>query len=503
MSRILKIGSRRSALAKLQSYLVAAALKEKYSDLEIEFIFKESMGDKDLVTPLWQMGDRGVFTKDFVEDLLQEKVDVVIHSWKDLDLKKTEGTEILSVLDRVDQRDLLLYKKSSFANPAATVRIHSSSPRREYNLKRLLKKALPSRLQNKEIVFEPVRGNMSTRLRKWQESELDGIIVAKAAIDRLLSENFPESSLEEYREIRRELRQFLDDSLFMCLPLSENPNAPAQGALAAEVKSGRKDILEIISSIRNMDVQQAVDKERKILGQYGGGCHQKIGVACLHRSFGEVTWLKGLTDGGVTLDEQTLVARHRHPAASKEKIWPVSRVALEFNRNPLPCKLPNGDIWVSRASAWQDDWKADGRIIWCAGLKTMYALAAKDVWVNGSSEALGESEQPDIDILLGRKTEFVKVTHSESGNVKSGIDRVYSYKLELQSEIPDLSDKTHFFWMSGYQFDLVLEKNPGIRDGYHSCGPGITADHIRKRLGDKGKIDYYLNFEDWFTYHTK
>ena len=309
MSIQLKIGSRKSALAKLQSYLVADALKKKFPGIQIEFYFKESLGDKDLTSPLWKMGDRGVFTKDFKEDLLNETVDVVIHSWKDLDLQHEDNTEIISLLERADQRALLLFKKDHLLNPTfSEVKIFSSSPRREYNLKRFLAKALPKRLHDKPIVFEPVRGNMQTRLAKWKENPgVQGLVLAKAALDRLLSENFPEASNEEYTQIRNTLRAYLKESVFMCLPLSENPNAPAQGALAAEIKSSRADIREIISTLTIPEVSKSVIREREELQKYGGGCHQKIGVTSFYRKYGEVFFLQGLTDNGVELNQKELL----------------------------------------------------------------------------------------------------------------------------------------------------------------------------------------------------
>lgn len=82
------------------------------------------------------MGTRGVFTQDLTKDLVEKKVDLVIHSWKDLDLEGHSGTTIVGVLDRADQRDVLLWKKSSLSkNSPSELKIQTSSPRREYNLK--------------------------------------------------------------------------------------------------------------------------------------------------------------------------------------------------------------------------------------------------------------------------------------------------------------------------------------------------------------------------------
>lgn len=506
MLRLLKIGSRKSALAKLQSYLTADALRKIFPELEIQFYFKESTGDKDLTSPLWKMGDRGVFTKDFKEDLLNETVDVVIHSWKDLDLQEDNTTEILSILDRADQRDLLLFKKDAFLNPNFdTIKIFSSSPRREYNLTKFLAKAFPKRLQNKPIQFEPVRGNMQTRMNKWMaEPGAQGLILAKAALDRLLAEDFPESKLEEYAAIRTLIRGYLDKSLLMVLPLSENPNAPAQGALAAEVKSSRKDVLEIIKKLTIPSVSSAVLTERKELKKYGGGCHQKIGVAVLEREYGSVFFLKGKTDDGKELNEEKILKEIKQPKAkSKEDIFPLKGSAIHFDRVAIPAELPDANLFIARKDAWHPDWKnpnAD-RILWAAGLKTLTSLAEKDFWVSGTSESLGENEPIGLEFLLNNKKPFVKVTHDKSEEIESKYERVFTYSLKPAKEIPDLSKKTHFFWMSGYQFDLCAEKYPTILDSYHSCGPGITANHILKKLKDPSKLEVFLNYESWLEFH--
>lgn len=118
-------------------------------------------------------------------------MDIVIHSWKDLDLEGHPDTTIIGVLDRADQRDVLLWKKSSLSKYSPSVlKIHTSSPRREYNLRKFLSFSLPSRYTNSSLVFLPIRGNIQTRIRKWKESDSDGLVLAKAALDRLLSEDF-------------------------------------------------------------------------------------------------------------------------------------------------------------------------------------------------------------------------------------------------------------------------------------------------------------------------
>ena len=192
----LKISARHSHLARLQAFEVGRALAARHPELEIVYAFRESLGDKNLTDPLWKMPEKGVFTEDFYEDLITEETDLVVHSWKDLPTQRRDATFIAATLPRADQRDLLLFKKSSRARLAneRSAMIFSSSPRRIYNLENFLLSALPSQAtgqstgQPKKIFFESVRGNILTRLEKLMaDPKVDGLIVAKAAIDRLIS----------------------------------------------------------------------------------------------------------------------------------------------------------------------------------------------------------------------------------------------------------------------------------------------------------------------------
>lgn len=509
MSHILRLSSRKSALAKLQTYLIAQAIKQNFPNIQLEYIFKESTGDKDLTSPLWKMPERGVFTRDFKEDLLNGNVDAVVHSYKDLETTEDDQTRILSVLSRADQRDLLLFKKSAFLEPNFdTIKLMSSSPRREYNLSPFLQKAFPKRLSNKPIVFEPVRGNIQTRINKWLDSkDIQGIILAKAAIDRLLSKDFPESYNPEYVEIHDFLRKILKDCLFMCLPLTENPNAPAQGGIAVEIKSNNERVIDLFSKLIVVPTSNAIIRERQKLKQYGGGCHQKIGVAILKRNFGTIQIIKGLTDAGEILNKVHLENDiDMEKAKSLDNIFPYKEKILKFKRTSFYTdQTPDRDIWVARKDSWMDHWtqKNLDKIIWAAGLRTWYELAQKDIWVFGSSEGLGEDESPNIDTILNRKADFVKITHSHSSEVDSNFDRIPTYSLELESDIIDVSNVTHFFWMSGHQFDLMLQRYPSIKDKHHSCGPGITHQHILKRLGMNTKVTVFLNYQNWLDIHSK
>ena len=101
------IASRRSDLARIQAYQVGEALHADHPQIEIDYSFHESLGDKNLNDPLWKMPEKGVFTQDFREGLLRGDFDLVVHSWKDLAIEVDPETEIVATLPRADARDLL------------------------------------------------------------------------------------------------------------------------------------------------------------------------------------------------------------------------------------------------------------------------------------------------------------------------------------------------------------------------------------------------------------
>ncbi|MDX1961101.1 MAG: uroporphyrinogen synthase [Leptospiraceae bacterium] len=502
MFSTIKIASRKTPLAKIQAYLVAQAIKKVKQEKPIEFHFKETHGDKDLESPLWKMGQRGVFTRDFNEDLILNKVDMVVHSWKDIDLEENPETEIISVLGRADQRDILLFKKSSLHTNKEQLTFLTSSPRRSYNLNFYFHTCLPLSLQNKKFIFDPVRGSITTRINKWQNSDADGIILAKAAIDRILQTDYPQHNEEELVIERNALRKILDDSLFQCIPLSINPNAPAQGGLAVEIKRDRVDIKRLLSKISIRPVKEAITKERNELAKHGGGCHQKIGVTIMKRHYGEIYFKRGLSDSGENLNSRELYREHL-PKIDSNAYWPKKGEGLKFKRTEsenFP-KPPEGNLFIARITGWQSHWKQAEMtgIIWASGAKTMSELAKLDIWVSGCQDGLGEREPMLLEKILPNN-HFKKVTHEESEAIDSEMDRVYTYKLELMGDIPDIRGKENFYWMSGSQFDLVTEKFPEILEKNHSCGPGLTFNHILSKTNKPP--DVFLTYEDWSHYHN-
>ena len=500
-----KIASRKSDLARLQALTVARELKKKNRNLEVEHEFTASLGDKNLDVPLWTMGSKGVFTEDFHKDLLSGRIDMVVHSWKDLPTEMPKGTKIVATLPREDIRDVLLVNRSAWkkAIKKAKLLVLTSSPRRLYNLKEELKFLLPGGIE--DVEFRDVRGNIPTRIDKLLLGDGDALVMAKAAIDRLLSADF-----KEFDGVKSDLAKKLKRCLWMVLPLSINPAAAAQGALAIEIAEGREDLENLIRPIQCQKTFDAVRWERDVLSSYGGGCHQKIGVSRESKEFGDLTFLKGVTDEGEVLNQMNLLSNDKVekklPQIDREQAWSAqldpgkswfTRQSLEISDESLK---PYDAIYVGRSSALIEGVSfSQNQVIWVSGVLSWKALAKKGFWINGCSDGLGEHEAPKISHLTAKKDLlWCKLSHTD-GVAKEGEKFLATYRLCPSKKSPDLSGKRHFFWKSGSSFERALSLFPEIEKGTHYCGPGHTAECIESRLGPGRKPVIFLNEDDWLN----
>jgi hydroxymethylbilane synthase len=523
----LRIAARHSDLARLQAYRVGDALKAASGGgHEIEYQFRASLGDINQNDPLWKMPEKGVFTEDFIRDLVQGEADLVVHSWKDLPTQPRTETEIVATLPRADMRDLLLFRRDHEERVRAmrSAKILTSSPRRAYNLAEFLKTHLPFDLH--ELAFEPVRGNIPTRLKKLLAQDVDGLIVAKAALDRLL-----EAPEAEFAEVQSVIRETLLKTRFMVLPLSVNPTAAAQGALAIEVAKARPDVKRAVLAINCAETFAAVEKERAILASHGGGCHQKIGVSVIRREFGglqrdvrgEVIYTRGLTDQGQVLDRASLSIDSWGidpsavpPAKSAADIFPREGEDSQFferenlDRATWAAAESVSGLWVARDTAWPEKFKAgESQTVWTAGLRTWQKLAKRGVWVNGSADGLGEDELMRLEVLLGEnKSDWVKLTHEDSERVMSTLadkqnqfpmKTVATYRLKPRAQVPDLRGRTHFFWASASAFERAVALFPEIISAHHASGPGHTHAYLGKVLSSQAgaTLSVFLNVEEW------
>ena len=249
MTKKLKIGSRESKLALIQTDWVKAKLQEKYPDLEIEVIKIKTQGDKILDTALSKIGDKALFTKELENKLLDETIDLAVHSMKDLPTVLPDGLEICATSEREDVRDVVCYSKYSGVSSLDQAKtIATSSLRRTAQLKSYFPKA----------DFVDIRGNLQTRFQKLNDeaNAIDALILAAAGIKRLGDKDLIDQYLDPYE----------------VLP------AVGQGALAVEIKSNRSDLKAMIRNAVNDEItEKTIYIEREFLRTLEGGCQVPIG----------------------------------------------------------------------------------------------------------------------------------------------------------------------------------------------------------------------------------
>lgn len=248
----LKLGTRGSPLAVAQSTMFARQFEAAVPGLEVELVKVVTSGDRfALAHPQAKAaeapaGAKGMFIKELEEALLDGRVDFAVHSGKDLPADLAPGLEIAAYPQREDCRDAYIGRSgSAWAALSSGQTLGTTSPRRQ--LQAL--KAKPG------VKVEVLRGNIDTRLRKLEEGRYDGIMLAVAGIKRL--------GLKVAYEP---------------LPVSVMVPAPAQGALAIEARSDRKDVLEALKAVDHPRTRLAVECERAFLIAIGGGCAVPLGA---------------------------------------------------------------------------------------------------------------------------------------------------------------------------------------------------------------------------------
>ena len=241
----LRIGSRGSELALWQANHISALLREQGHTVELEII--KTTGDKITDVALAKVGTKGMFTKEIEEALAEGRVDLAVHSLKDLPTEVPPGFELAAITRRENPRDVLLSKKyGSVAGLPQRARVGTSSLRRQAQLKAI----------RPDLEVFPLRGNVDTRLRKLEAGEFDAIILAAAGLYRL-------GRTESVREV-----------------ISADVMCPAagQGALGIEIRAGDTATRDLLKFLDDAASRATTTCERALLNKLGGGCQVPIGA---------------------------------------------------------------------------------------------------------------------------------------------------------------------------------------------------------------------------------
>ena len=243
----LVIGTRSSQLALWQADYIASKLGEKYPHLTIEKKLMTTQGDKILDAPLAKIGGKGLFTKELENAMLSGEIDLAVHSLKDMPVEVPAGLQISAITKREDPGDVLVSPKYKlFSQLPQGAKVGTSSLRRKAQLLSV----------RPDLHICDLRGNVNTRLRKLEEENFDGIILAAAGLKRL---GFGDR-----------ITDILDKKV--CLP------AVGQGALAVENRADDQEINELVDFLNDCDTVICTTAERSFLNRVQGGCQVPVGV---------------------------------------------------------------------------------------------------------------------------------------------------------------------------------------------------------------------------------
>jgi hydroxymethylbilane synthase len=241
------VGTRGSRLAMRQTQLVLDLLRETRPDLQIEVKGIRTEGDRRRAESLTRIGGQGVFVKEIESALLRREIDFAVHSLKDVPAELTAGCTIAAMPERGDPRDALVARGGArLADLRSGARIGTGSERRAVQLRAL----------RPDIEPVDIRGNVDTRVRKVDEGDYDGAVLALAGLERL-------GILDRATEIF---------DVAVMLP------AVGQGALAAETRADDTELIALLAAIDHRETRLACEAERAFLERLGGGCRLPFGA---------------------------------------------------------------------------------------------------------------------------------------------------------------------------------------------------------------------------------
>jgi len=273
MTRKYVIGTRGSDLALWQANLVRTRLESLFTEQEFEIKVIRTTGDQLLDIALSKIGDKGLFTRQIETALLNGEIDFAVHSLKDLQTVQPDGLIIGAVCDRETANDVFISKThKSIDELPAGARVATGSLRRKSQLLNF----------RPDLEIVEIRGNVPTRLKKFQESDLDGLILAYAGIFRL----------------------GLEKSVSQLIPFSVMLPAVGQGAVAVEIREGDGEVLELAAKLESGPTRVCITAERSFLRRLEGGCQVPIGAyATIDGGNLHLEGMVGSLDGNVIFRE--------------------------------------------------------------------------------------------------------------------------------------------------------------------------------------------------------
>ena len=243
--RTIRIGTRGSRLALVQTEIIRRMLQRLKPDLNIEQVIIKTQGDKILDVSLSKIGDKGLFVKEIETALLRNDIDLAVHSMKDLPTESPAELTIAAVAPREDAHDVLVSKETRMLDnlpPGAVVATSS------------LRRGAQLLSHRKDLRLTDIRGNVETRLRKFEQGDMEAVVLARAGLKRL----------------------GLEAHVSQVLPYEIMLPAPAQGAIGIQIRKDDAEVMALVRLINDVETFQAVTAERAFLKALEGGCQTPI-----------------------------------------------------------------------------------------------------------------------------------------------------------------------------------------------------------------------------------
>lgn len=245
--RVLRVGTRGSLLARTQTEWVVARLQQVHPDLRVETRIIQTTGDLQQEVPFPQVGTRGMFVKEIEQALYDDVIDVGVHSLKDLPSVHPDGLELACIPEREDPLDALIAREGHTVRSLPQgARVGTSSLRRRAQLRHF----------RPDLQVVDLRGNLDTRLRKWETGQYDAIVLACAGLRRL--------------GLARRITERIP--LEICVP------APGQGALGLEIRCEDREVRRLLEPIHDPGCADCIAAERSFLATIEGGCSVPAGA---------------------------------------------------------------------------------------------------------------------------------------------------------------------------------------------------------------------------------
>lgn len=300
------IGSRGSELALWQANFVKLELERKNKNVSVEIKIIKTKGDKILDVALSKIGDKSLFTKELEIELLNKKIDLAVHSLKDLQTEIPKRLKLAAVTKRHNVQDVLISRKkgTTIFNLRENATVATGSLRRRCQLLHL----------RPDLNIVELRGNVPSRIMKFLESDWDAIILARAGVERL--------------KLNKHISSIIKTDAM--LP------AVGQGALGIETRADKKVVNEIVKSIHHENTYKAVLAERALLKTLEGGCQVPIGAFAEVKQNGlHIDALVGSLDGTITYRKKIRGSKNNPEKLGKELAYDLLKAGAKNILNEI------------------------------------------------------------------------------------------------------------------------------------------------------------------------